>query len=161
MVMRRRRAWSDTIVLSSLAGGGSVTFDLLEFLTPTETKTVSRILVDLTAILATATDETEFSANIFVGIGVVSLEAFTAGVLPDAIFPTDYPTQGWVYVNNKPMVQSLHPTGVFMLPAHFEADLRGQRKVDRGVLFLTVNNILLTSSATVRIVGRVRALCLT
>jgi len=161
VTQRRRRAWSDTIVLVSLASGGTQNFDLLAGLAATETKTVSRILIDLTVITSVSTDESEASANIFVGIGVVSAEAFTAGVLPDMPSPTDYPQQGWLYIANKPWQQAVHTTGVALVTPHFEADIRGQRKVDRGVLFLTVDNIVLDGSVTLRVTGRVRALCLT
>ena len=38
-----------------------------------------------------------------VGIGVVSTEAFTAGVVPDPQTSSDYPTLGWLYRTRDPL----------------------------------------------------------
>ena len=49
---RRRRAWADTIINVSLANNGSHLVNLLTGLAAADTKTVSRILVDITGFLA-------------------------------------------------------------------------------------------------------------
>ena len=164
MVMRRRRAWSDTLIQSAAMDLSEQSKDdLLVGLAATETKTVSRILIDM--MFFYAEDETAESViMVHMGIGVVSKEAFDLGTFPDANAVADYPQQGWLYVASKPITQTLPGAGgIHRVDAHFQADIRGQRKVDRGVLFMTTNAVLLVGTDPGNIVraGRVRALCLT
>ena len=163
VTQRRRRAWSDTILNTTLAIGGAFTGDLLAGLEAQETKTVARILLDIWAF-PDATDQSEAAAFFHFGIGVGSAEAFVAGVLPDPDIVADYPTLGWVYVASKPVLQGLPIVsgggGVTRLTVHINEDLRGQRKVDRGVLYMTAVSRAITGVVTIRVVGRVRALCL-
>ena len=169
MVMRRRRAWADTrFSFTSISTGGELSpTDLLAGLADTETKTVSRILVDLEVGLG-ALSEVEGTQVIDLGIGVCSAEAFAVGItaIPDPQSVGDYPQAGWVYVATKWVQQALPtggtPTAMWRRSAVFQADLRGQRKVDRGVLFLRVANTNAEVTAqNVRLCGRIRALCLT
>jgi len=155
---RRRRAWADTRLANFLAAGGVQNkFDLLVDLAPTETKTVTRILVDL--LFAYQGVDTHRVASIDLGIGVVSREAFDLGTFPDANTASDYPQNGWLYVATK-RVQFV--PSAWMDPAVFTADLGAQRKVDRGVLFMTFTQQLVIGTVEdIRVYGRVRALCLT
>ena len=143
MVMRRRRAWSDTLIQgTTLPHAATLKFDLLAGLSPTETKTVSRILINLTMTPPVTNAAADRSNNVFVGIGVVSKEAYDLETLPDTNATADYPQNGWVYIANKvvwkaaPSAAQLH-----IHVAEFVADVRGQRKVDRGVLFMSLLNI--------------------
>ena len=160
--MRRRRAWADTLFSgTSLAMAGQLKFDLLIGLAPTETKTVSRVLIDLTMlppVTNTANDRTNMA---HVAIGVVSQEAFDLQTLPDPPDVLDYPQQGYVYVASKVVYKFADATGVWFHAAVFAADVRGQRKVDRGVLYMTIDNIAVNGGDNIDIFGRVRALCLT
>ena len=163
---RRRRAWADTIINVSLANNGSHLVNLLTGLAAADTKTVSRILVDITGFLA-ATDQSEAAAIVHLGIAVASEEAFDSGIdsLPATDVTTDYPQAGWIYVASKVVLQGLPIIsgggGPTRMLATFKEDLRGQRKVDRGVLYLAIRQRALTSTLTTPIYGRVRALCLT
>ncbi len=161
MVMRRRRAWADTrFAGSNLAASGTNKTDLLADLSPTETKTVTRLVGHL-HLFATVTSEIEYEIAVDVGVGVVSKEAFDLETLPDAFVTSDYPQQGWVYVANRACYQSLSGGGVWRADAIFDFDIRSQRKVDRGVLFMVISNTTVLTGATIDIHGRVRALCLT
>jgi len=164
---RRRRSWADSRFANLVSSGGELTLtDLLEDL-PGETRTVTRLIVDLTCGLSPS-DENEGMQVIDCGIGVVSREAFDLGItaIPDPFTDTDFPTLGWLYVATRPITQAL-PTGgtvvtMWREAAVFQADLRAQRKVDRGVLFLRLSNTALLGTAlSIRVTGRVRALCLT
>ena len=108
-----------------------------------------------------ATDDTV--QQIDVGIGVGSQEAFTAGVVPDPNVQADYPTIGWLYITTKMMVinNSSGTLEGFHFPEwHF--DVGANRKVDKGVLYLAVHNTGADGGgAQIRIIGRVRSLCLT
>ena len=163
MVMRRRRAWADTRFADlSILDAATSKSDLLAGLTPADTKTVTRVLVDLTFGYVSSFAQ-DGSNTIDVGIGVVSQEAFDLETLPDPNAIADYPQQGWLYVATKRCMQTfLTSTGLHLIPAVFQVDIRAQRKVDRGVLFMVLqNNAAEGLSATVRVYGRVRALCLT
>jgi len=164
MVMRRRRAWSDTRIASAAMDLNEQSKDdLLAGLSPTETKTVSRILLDM-HFMYDGDEGTESTVVVDLGIGVVSKEAFDLGTFPDANTIADYPQQGWLYVATLPLAISQPAAGgIHRLDAHFKADIRGQRKVDRGVLFMTQNATLLegTDPGNIVRVGRIRALCLT
>jgi len=164
MVMRRRRAWADTRIVSNVIDLNEQSqTDLLAGLSPTETKTVSRVLIDMMFMyLGDELDESNLAVDM--GIGVVSKEAFDLGTLPDANAVGDYPQQGWLYVATQAMSVSLPALGgVHRTNAHFKVDIRGQRKVDRGVLFMTTNASLVdgTDPGFIVQIGRVRALCLT
>ena len=163
MVMRRRRAWADTRFAGvTLGAPGTLNTDLLAGLAATETKTVSRILVDLTMSPPVTNSQQDRSNILDVGIAVVSAEVFSIGNLPDPDTPADYPQAGWVYVSSKGVLKyNMAVNSDLLVVAHFATDLRGQRKVDRGVLALIIMNTGVDGSDNVDIWGRVRALCLT
>lgn len=164
MTMRRRRAWSDQRVLGTLlAASGTIKLDLLANLGATETKTATRVIMDLHAYPpVTNALNVDRSNLVDVAIGVVSAEAFTAETLPDPDAAGDYPQAGWLYVASKPVLKYADSGGpLVIVGAQFTVDLRAQRKVDRGVLFLTVLNIGVNGSDAVEVWGRVRTLCLT
>ena len=163
MVMRRRRAWSDTRFAGTVVASSAVdNRDLLVGLAATETKTVSRILIDVEAHYLVNNDITVDRENVIdIGIGVVSREAFDLATLPDMDAVADYPQQGWVYVATLGMYRMASAAQLFIGTAHFKADIRGQRKVDRGVLFMSILNIGTNGGDSVNLWGRVRALCLT
>jgi len=155
---RRRRAWADTIVSSNLVASATSKHDLLAGLSPMDTKTVSRILVDLSAAVDPA-NVTSMDVFWHIGIGVTSKEAYDLETLPDPDAVADYPQSGWVYVGSKRVW--LNNGGTIHHIAELQLDLRGQRKVDRGVLFLTMTNIGVNGGGSFRVLGRIRALCLT
>ncbi len=159
---RRRRAWadvrySDRVVNSS----GEASDNILALLSPTETKPVSRILIQC-HVGVSPTSEAEFHQVIDRSIAVISKEAFDLSTFPDADAVADYPQQGWVYIATLPVIQSLSGSSLYRLDAEFKADVRGQRKVDRGVLYAQFTNNNVSGTATnLVITGRIRALCLT
>jgi len=161
MVMRRRRAWSDTLVSATLAASATLKFDLLATLTPSDTKTVTRVVLDITATPPVTNSLADRVNVVHVGIGVVSLEAFNLETLPDMNAVADYPQQGWLYVATQRVFKQAEAGILTILPAHFSVDLRAQRKVDRGVLFMSLLNIGNNGVDNVDWFGRVRALCLT
>ncbi len=164
MVMRRRRAWGDTRFAGFLlAASGTDKKDLLVGLTAADTKTVTRLIVDLWAMVPSGNSLSLDRENVVdMGIGVASREAFDLETLPDPGTVTDYPQLGWLYVNSLPCYKSGDGLGALnIVHAHFKVDLRAQRKVDRGVLFMLIENIGVVGADAVALYGRVRALCLT
>jgi len=163
MVMRRRRAWADTkFAGTTLASSGTIKSDLLANLAAVDTKTLTRLIVDLWAYPPVTNAAAQRANAVNLGIGVSSLEAFTAETLPDPGTQADYPQQGWLYVATKPVLKFFVTTEHSqVVGAHFQADLRAQRKVDRGTLFMVIENVGVNGADNVDFWGRIRALCLT
>ncbi len=141
--------------------------DLLTTSTTVDTLTVNRI-IRILQVVVKKTSEVEMMQIIDIGIGVSSLEAFNVGVtgLPDPQTQGDYPPRGWLYVSRRVVQQSLPtggtPTAMWRQAAVFNFDLRAMRKIDKGVLFLVGFSTTVDGAASsVRLIGRVRALCLT
>ncbi len=163
----RGRTWADQIISSSLASGGSFVTDLLEHAPTSDTLTVARI-IGLIGFDYTETDENQGTQVVYVGIGVSSVEAFTAGVLslPDPRSDTEYPPRGWLFVEQRIVAQTLPGAtagaSVWRQRAQFQFDLGGMRKVDKGRLFMvTRNEVFSGTGAALVSVGRTRGLCLT
>jgi len=165
MTMRRRRTWADTRFDSTTqASDTQAKFDLLADAPTSDTITVARILIDFW-MMPGPTNEVEGLVDIGVGIGVTSAESFAAATLPDPSETGDYPPRGWIYLANQPALQALPtggtPTAMWRMDAHFKADVRGMRKIDKGILFMLIQTTTFNTALTLFRVGRVRALCLT
>ena len=146
----------------NLPGGNTRKEDLLAGLSAADTKTITRLLIDVWVHFPVTNSFQDRANALDVGIGVVSQEAFDLETLPDPDAVGDYPQMGWIYVATQPVLKYVEGTGIgVVIPAHFKADIRGQRKVDRGVLFMLLQNIGVNGNDSVDIWGRVRALCLT
>ena len=129
----------------------------------TGVKTVIRLIGDFVAFPDDRNAAVDGIAEVDLGIGVTTVEALAAGVLPDPEDQTDYPYLGWLYVTTKCIIfnNSSGTTERLFVPEwHF--DIGANRKVDKGVLFLNWFNTNADGTGyTVRVVGRIRALCLT
>ena len=163
--MPRNRSWADqrlSVVLT--AGTGGLTFNLLENGVLGDTLTVVRIIGTI-EIGINAISEIEYAQLIDIGIGVASVEAFAAaGVsLPSPLIDTEFPPRGWLYVSTKECWQFKAVNNEQQRAnAIFNFDVRAARKIDKGRLFIRlINSDLEGASFTVRVVGRVRTLCLT
>ena len=163
----RGRSWSDTRMTSvtPLVAGVPRHLDLFAGLPVTDTKTVIRIIGDFKVFYDVTFTIGDSLSAVDVGIGVTSAEAFAVGdtALPSPIIDTQFPPRGWLYASTQAVLHILHGTepAIHVVEAHFKFDLKAQRKVDKGVLFMTIeqNNIVVGGAMTVT--GRVRALCLT
>jgi len=161
----RGRAWADTrFAVNPLVAGTRQNFDLLLDAPVTDTLTAVRIVGELTAYYVPTTTVADSLSLIDVGIGVGSLESLTVGgaALPDPTAQNQYPPRGWLYVATKHVKQLITTdAGILDFEANFKFDLRAMRKVDKGRLYLTMeqNNILVGGAMVVT--GRVRVLCLT
>jgi len=161
----RNRAWADTVFNSVqiVAEGVSLT-NLLTDAPTVDTLTAVRIVLDL--VVAHGADEpiVDSSNAVSVGIGVCSVEAFGQGInaLPEPQFSTQYPPRGWLYVATKPVLAAnIGTAGGTRRVAEFSADLRSMRKIDKGILYIVVQNNAILSNKDVDLWGRVRVLCLT
>ena len=160
----RPRSWADTrFSIASLVADAPQSFDLLAERPSSDTHTVIRLIGDLTVQYSPNSTIVDSYSRVDVGIGVTSIEAFA--VLGTAMpnpsnTPAEYPPRGWLYIHTLPVSQQAESVGVINNVARFVFDVKAMRKIDKGILFLTVeqNNIIVGGS--MRMVGRVRALCL-
>ncbi len=165
MVSRRRVAWCDFLMDFSIADAAVNLDNLLVNAPVSDTLTVTRIIGDFWC-MAAPTSELEGISNVDCGIGVINEEAFDLGTgvgIPNPTVEDSTPPRGWLYASRQPMFLSIPGGGTAgghgMLPAHFKFDLRGQRKVDKGVLYMWIEQNLSAGSAQSLVVsGRVRTL---
>ena len=162
--MARRRAWSDRMfTLSAVSGGDFLTQDLLASLIDQDVKTVSRVVGRILVYVDSTVAAPNGEQRVSLGIGVTSQEAFDAGVVPDPDTELDYPQMGWLWRTQGTLLA--HETGGVVERYHFPEfifDIRAQRKVDKGVLFLAGgNNDIGGNAMSATMSGIVRSLCLT
>ncbi len=160
---RRRRAWNDVLVNRIItSGSGTAPIDLLVDAPPRDVATVVRLIGDFTVLPDDRNAAIDSVMQIDLGVGVASDEAFVATVVPDPNVQAEYPALGWLYVTT--MVMSINNSSgtveSYTFPTiHF--DVGANRKVDKGTLYLAVNNTLADGSGiSVRFIGRMRSLCL-
>ena len=161
--MPRPRAWGDTRMSASLANGVGQQFDLLGSLTAADTITSARIIGHYTVAPTGAVAAIAHESLIDIGIGVVSAEAFNAGVVPDPNIDGDVPDRGWLYRDTLYlMFNNLSGTVEDYLYPSLRFDVRAARRVDRGKLFLVVHRTTIAGTDhACRITGLTRVLCLT
>jgi len=164
----RARAWADTLISASFPVVSSqVVVNLLTTLIPSDMITAVRLVIRLQCVPQNLSDDIDGGTTISFGIGVSALEAFTALVLPDPEIDADVPARGWLWKS----VMLAVANSVTGPPAHdvyfgttLEADVRAMRKVDRGVLYLSMrstDNAVSGSYLPTAVIGLVRVLCLT
>ena len=137
--------------------------DLLVNAPQRDTRTVDRLLIDFRVFQA-STSELEGEYVVDCGIGVINREAFDLGTgvgIPNPTVEDLYPPLGWLYVSTQLVLQALPvvslPHGMWRETAHFKADVRAQRKVDKGILYMWLEqNATGGAPATLFAVGRVR-----
>ena len=162
---RRPRSWVDLSVNENLAAGGREVLNILTA-SPVDltTITVVRILGRLLVIPSVVANSSVSAQRVTVGIGVAAVEAFDIGVtaLPRAADDGDKPPRGWIYKEHGILVnqQDSGTVEAWHFP-EFKFDVRGMRKVDHGILYITMENLdLLGGTTAVKVVGLLRALCL-
>jgi len=164
MPSTRNRAWADQrIAGTSLAVANRLVFDLLANAPTVDTLTAIRIVGDLVCQYSPNTSVVDLLSVVDVGIGVSSVEAFALAdtALPKPSAETEYPPRGWLYIATKPVARSLDTEGVLETVATFSFDICSMRKIDKGRLFIMIENSTVLTGSSIRITGRIRVLCLT
>ena len=162
MTTRRRRTnWIDKLLDEQITVGSQANIDLLDQVPAdysVRNATVVRMIFDY-SISPLIPGQTEAVNHVELGAGVVSQESFLAGVVPDPNTSLDFPLGGWMYRTRHRVQDALVPlsepiSGVFR-------DIRAQRKLGAGKLFLAVNNTTdVGPTFTVVVLGIVRTLIL-
>jgi len=156
-MVTRQVDWQDTQISLEIASGaqGNTRVD------GSVTDVVARRLTAIRTIISMDVFSTSVAGawgvqECAIGIGVISREAFAAGVLPDPVEATDKPTRGWLWRTTRAVSQNGIGTPIIV---HIEGDFRGARKLDAGILLLICNNTVLDGTAfTFRLRGLVRTL---
>jgi len=165
MPSERPRAWADTrLAGNALVAGADLILNLLIDAPTVDTLTSIRVVGEINAHYIISNTITDSDSIVDLGIGVASGQAFAVGqtALADPAGSTGYPPRGWVYCQSLYCGQAVtSSTGMFNENAIFKFDVRGQRKIDKGVLFLRMVNTNINVGGAMEVVGRVRVLCLT
>jgi len=165
MASKRHVAWCDFLMAFTMADAAIRLDNLLINAPASDTLTVTRIIGDF-MVFPEATSEVEGTYAVDCGIGVVNSEAFDLGSGVGISNPTvedSTPPRGWLYAGRQPVFLSIPGGGTAgghgMLAGHFKFDLRGQRKVDKGVLYMWLEqNDNSGTPQTLRCIGRIRTL---
>ncbi len=155
--MPRQTDWFDTSVGLGVATGAQGLQTLMAAVEPIAMRglTVIRTIVTL-GLFSTTVAGAWGVQRASIGIGVGSQDAFTAGVVPDPNTPVDKPPRGWLYKTTRMVEQNGSGAPVVMT---VEADLRGARKVEHGILYLVVDNeTVVGTTFTLQVHGLVRCL---
>jgi len=164
MASNRNRAWADRRFAGEVVAAAAVqAYDLLSVAPTVDTLTAIRIIGDLTFQYTVSVTITDSLSSVDVGIGVTSAEAFAAGgtSLPSPTAQDQYPPRGWLYAATLPVWEKAESTGVIHHAARFQFDLRAMRKIDKGVLFMVIEQNNVTVGGSMQLTGRTRVLCLT
>ena len=164
--MARRLAWGFTNVSQVFTSGLRVSNNLLLDLEGMDTITVARLVINLRAF----NELGEFLIGVQaldMGIGVASVEAFAVANsvgLPNPAVSDQIPPRGWLWSDSLTIFRDEGTTNaqfIYNMP-EVRADIRAMRKVDRGVLYLTVssNNKFGVAQGMI-LSGRIAALCMT
>jgi len=159
----RPRAWADVIFNVLIATGGvanpiDILFDLGS--SRLATITVARLVGQM--VMVPSVPGTAGLEALDWGVQVITEEAFTAGPagIPNPGVTTEYPARGWLVLGRE-VVGSL-VAGEDGLNPRWQFDIRTMRKIDKGRLALSMtSNNMQGATQTVRVIGRIRALCLT
>ena len=159
---RRKTEWIDTLVDEQTPTAGQDQESLLADYISNELAgwTLTRTLIHLW--LMPQTPAATFGIqHIDMGIGLVTQEAFAAGVLPEADTETDRPVLDWVWRERVMIAEGGIAGAILQAPVEVKADIRSRRKIGDGELFLVVDNTSKSGTAFgVQTSGLIRCLFL-
>ena len=157
---KRQTTWFDTNIGIDVAQG---TGGLVR-LTPTgdDLEGFTAIwIVGRTTLLPSIPQSTLAETSVAIGYGVCSEEAFSTGLTatPNPEVSTEFPERGWMHRARYVVIDNGFgiPTNVIVL----DNNIRAQRKIDKGVLYLTIHNQTIRGGVfNIRLHGTLRLLCL-
>jgi len=154
--MVRAMVWDDSVLGSTIATGAEVIVPLSTTVQgESRGQTVIRSMYDLSASSVSIAGAYGVQ-SLDIGIGITSLEAFTAGIVPDPGVQTEKPARGWLWKANLTVSQNGISTPVV---ANIRADVRGMREIQNGVVYLVVaNKPIRGTTFTIDLSGLVRLL---
>ena len=161
----RARAWGDTLFDQALVSTVQVNLNLLTDLTPSDTITAIRLVGHLYLTSDNVLSTVDGAMRCDVGVQVVTAAALAAGggAVPQVRLSSEVPARGWLW---RETLITVTAVGAGPIDDHYVGeisfDIRSMRKVDRGVLIMSLESNLLHGTAyNTKISGLIRALCLT
>ncbi len=156
--MPRATDWVDTVLApASVPTGLSTNVRLDGALSQADLRGATLIRTIVSMSLSTGTVSGAWGLQMaHIGVAITGQEAFAAGVFPDPQTSADKPPRGWIYRNSAPV----HQNGVGVpISTWLQADIRGARKIEAGVLYLIVDNVTVNgTSFSLVIRGLIRCL---
>jgi len=149
--------WLDTRLGMTVASGAQSSQSLMGAVSNIEARRYTLIRSLLRLELLSLSTAVAYGVQIVdIGVGIISVEAFTAGVFPDPNVDNDKPAKGWIYRTQVAVSQNGIGT---VIPISLTADVRGARKIERGELFIVANSASVVGTTfTIGINGLFRAL---
>ena len=164
--MPRPLAWGDSLFAQPLVGAAAqVNADLLVNLTPSDTITVARLVIQLHLTTDNVFNVVDGMMTVDLGVQVVTDQAFTTGgsATPQVNVAAASPARGWLWRYRGIVINAVGTGPIdFHTAVEVRADIRTMRKVDRGKLILSM--ITGVSHGTVfntKVTGIVRVFCMT
>ena len=134
---RRRMTWTDELFSTDLATGSQTVFSLLGGVLAVDMvgRTLTRLILAMD--LYAPDGSSGGVANVFMGIGIASQDAFLGSVVPDPETEGDQPMGGWVWRSRYTVHSEVSNNGLGVRVAE---DIRSQRKMQTGELYMVVSN---------------------
>jgi len=155
----RKTQWVDTLLDFTIANAGQDIRSLLSTLIGNDTQGMTLVRTIMELNLGPINWTGAFGTQALdVAIGMADQESFLAGTLPDPSVASESPVLGWVF---RTRMGLLNPGSV---SAGFERrwiqmDLRAQRRIDDGELYMIMDNFPgLGTAFSVQVTGIVRTL---
>ena len=157
---KRQTTWFDTNIGLDIAQGTGGLVRLTPIADDLEGFTAIWI-VGRTTLLPSVPQSTLAETSVAIGFAVCSEEAFVSGLVgtPNPEQSQDFPERGWMYRARYVVIDNGFgvPTNIIVM----DNNIRAQRKIDKGVLYLTIHNQTIRgSNFNVRLHGTLRLLCL-
>ena len=164
--MARPLAWGETLLNQPLVNAAApVNVNLLTGVADSDTITVARLVGHLSYTTDNVENAVDGAMIVDIGIQVVTAQALAAGgaAVPNPGIADETPARGWLYHDRVVIINAITAGSLdwHTLPEN-RFDLRAMRKVDRGVLILSMRTTVIHgTSYNTKVVGIVRALCMT
>ncbi len=134
--------WIDTLPNATVAIETKIAVSLLQDtdINRFQRMTLTRTIIGIDVARLTH-DSGEGSEQVFLGIGIVSQDAFATGgaATPDPFSMQDFPIRGWVW-RAAYRVYGFAADQPAVYNARVDLDIRGQRKLENGVMVLMITN---------------------
>jgi len=161
---KRPLAWGDTIFDQALVAS-QVNLNLLTDLAPSDTITAARLVGHLYFTTDDVLNVVDGAMAVSCGVQVVTVRADAIGgsAVPNPSISAEVPARGWLWRDRGIVINAVGPGPVdFHFVSELKFDIRTMRKVDRGVLLLSLfpEGIHGTTFNT-KVTGIMRVLCMT
>jgi len=161
--MTMKTFWADHLPNMTIATGTLVRTNVLDDMSTQPDRfnrmTLTRTVIGIDVARLTH-DSGEGSDQVFLGLGVIGLDAFniSGAAIPDPFIMSDYPIRGWIW-RAAYRVYGFAADQPAVFNRRIDLDIRAQRKLENGVMFLAVKNTAFEgTSSVITVSGIIRTL---